>query len=497
MRRAILLAVSLSTIAQAAEPIFEAIRKDDTKPFRRCYAPEPTPTLATISTLRRSCTATLYASEECMKLLLDKGANVNAAAKGGSTPADVGDRRGKQGAPAAGARRRPQPQKQAGPSPRSTWPLRREGGEAAARLLAVPGQDLRTIAEQGAGKDEAPLFRGGPEVPAEIRAHGFEPLRIQEIRHRAYVLRYVSGRRRDGGPASRCGRRSSQTGAIRNLATASRRPGCLFQEPGGVTRLIEKGAAVNAKGSSGHTALMLAAAADRPSKAVVELLLSRGADPNLTDNEGYTALDWALLQGENEITNLLRQSGAKPGAPKSAPGPRSKPQPAREAVAQAIAQLQPIGPKFFAKTGCISCHNQSLPAMAFTAVRAKGLALDETLAAHPTKATVSTWSPGRENYQQGIGSVGGWIANVSYGLAGMAGEGAPGSPLTDAIALCLARCQRPDGSWNITDVRPPIGLGTHQVDRPRPARIRSLHASGPQGRMDGPRGSGDGLVTKG
>ena len=52
--------------------------------------------------------------------------------------------------------------------------------------------------------------------------------------------------------------------------------------------------------------------------------------------------------------------------------------------------------------------------MAVAAVKGKGVAVDESLAAHPTKATVAVWSPERENFQQGIGSVGGWIANVAY-----------------------------------------------------------------------------------
>jgi squalene cyclase len=95
--------------------------------------------------------------------------------------------------------------------------------------------------------------------------------------------------------------------------------------------------------------------------------------------------------------------------------------------------------------------------MAVKSARAKGIPVDVALAEHPTKASMAMWSPMRENLQQGIGSIGGFIANVSYGLAGMAEEGAPPNALTDAAALCLARYQAPDGSWGIPDLRPPLG----------------------------------------
>jgi hypothetical protein len=204
---------------------------------------------------------------------------------------------------------------------------------------------------------------------------------------------------------------------------------------------------------------MMAAGAYRPDKAVVRWLLDNGADVSVRDDEQRTALDWALTQGETDIARMLREAGAKQGAPFHGPKPRTSPPLAvREAAAKAITLLQPIGPTFFKKNGCISCHNQSLEALAVKRARGKGIPVDTALAEHPTRATLATWSPERENLQLGIGSVGGFIANVSYALVSMSEEGAPPNALTDAAALCLARYQEPDGSWNIPDIRPPLGI---------------------------------------
>ena len=73
--------------------------------------------------------------------------------------------------------------------------------------------------------------------------------------------------------------------------------------------LITKGADVNAKEDNGFTPLHLAALGGR--KEVVELLIAKGADVNAKDNDvGFTPLDMA---NKTETADLLRKHGGKHG----------------------------------------------------------------------------------------------------------------------------------------------------------------------------------------
>ena len=78
-----------------------------------------------------------------------------------------------------------------------------------------------------------------------------------------------------------------------------------------VNLLLQRGAKINSRGFEGHTALHETAFYNRLEMA--ELLLSNGADPNLKDDNGKTAMDLAYLAGKNDripLINLLIRYGA-------------------------------------------------------------------------------------------------------------------------------------------------------------------------------------------
>ena len=76
--------------------------------------------------------------------------------------------------------------------------------------------------------------------------------------------------------------------------------------------MINSGVDVNAKDASfGHTALIIASR--RGHLPVVDLLLTKGADVNATDNYGNTALRWALRANKGDaqaVIQRLKQAGA-------------------------------------------------------------------------------------------------------------------------------------------------------------------------------------------
>jgi ankyrin repeat protein len=81
------------------------------------------------------------------------------------------------------------------------------------------------------------------------------------------------------------------------------------EHPERVQLLLEFGAAVNAPGPKGKTALHYAAAAGHLKTMTV--LLDNGADPRLKDVQGNTALDLARSAGKSHAVTLLLERGAK------------------------------------------------------------------------------------------------------------------------------------------------------------------------------------------
>ena len=76
----------------------------------------------------------------------------------------------------------------------------------------------------------------------------------------------------------------------------------------GARRLLEAGADVNLQDSLGVTALMFASL--KPDRSLVRLLLENGADPNIGCQDGTSALSWARTNTDPALVSLLKQYGA-------------------------------------------------------------------------------------------------------------------------------------------------------------------------------------------
>ena len=141
--------------------------------------------------------------------------------------------------------------------------------------------------------------------------------------------------------------------------------------------MFAKGADLDVRDRSGSTALMWAALNETGDAGVVEELLRLGADPLAANQVGETALTWALRRGETPAVAALRKAGASETAVVKASAER------------AIALLQESGAQFSRVSGCASCHHQFLPEMALGAARARGLRVDEPTARQQVNATTT------------------------------------------------------------------------------------------------------------
>jgi len=129
--------------------------------------------------------------------------------------------------------------------------LLRDGGEAAAKLLAAPEQGVRRSEAHRAEQVDLPLFEGDGEALVELWAHGWNLALMRQ----AGVAPLWFGALRGNGDLVR---RLLEAGADPNkrvqYVTLELPPVALAaysRNLGGVQTVIEKGADVNAKGSGG------------------------------------------------------------------------------------------------------------------------------------------------------------------------------------------------------------------------------------------------------
>jgi len=377
---------------------------------------------------------------EKTKLLIDRGANVSARSDDGRTPLMIA-----AGLPAA---------------------------EPVARLLIDQGAKVR---------DRGPsLF--GDVSPLILAAYNGDEAMFRMLAEKGADLES------DGVPALAFSLRAQCKSCIETILPKLPPPALnaamsITAPPTGpalaTPLFLSHGADPNAREPHGFTILMLAAASDALPVDAVRMLIERGADVNATGPAGVTALHLAKLRGNTPVTELLEKAGAKDETPWTRPAltfaPARSP---REAVSRALPLLQRADTQFMAKSGCVSCHNNTLTAMTVSAARAAGIRVDEQVARKQVQAIGVYLNSWRDRVIQGIG-IPGDADTISYILLGLAAEKYPADASTDAMARFLLRQQRADGHWNLLAHRPPIESNEMQVTA-MSMRSLQLYAPAPQ-----------------
>jgi ankyrin repeat protein len=230
--------------------------------------------------------------------------------------------------------------------------------------------------------------------------------------------------------------------------------------------LAARGAKVDAEDMWGNTALMWAAFSDRARPELVKFLLASGANADHRNKLGETASTWASRRGNTSVASLLRN----PAAPAEtnpqivyAPVSSMENRDLFAAVEKSLPMLQKAGPAIFKQRGCVSCHNNMLPAVAATLARSQGHKIDEQAIELEHKTLLSLLKPARELLIENGDNIPDLQITAPYALMALAAQDHRPDGLTDAIVHNLGNKQNSDGSWTIWAPRPPIEYGDIQA----------------------------------
>jgi Prenyltransferase and squalene oxidase repeat len=156
----------------------------------------------------------------------------------------------------------------------------------------------------------------------------------------------------------------------------------------------------------------------------------------------------------------------------------AEPMELRAAAEKSLALLQECGPKFFAQSGCVACHQQSVTSLAVAEARKKGLTVDEKTARQQIHVTALFVRSYREKFLERADQPLSSPPSVGYITLGLAAENYPPDESTDALIVEMAGRQQPDGSWAAFSHRPPLEysrIGSTAL------AIRAMQLYGPPG----------------
>jgi ankyrin repeat protein len=238
-----------------------------------------------------------------------------------------------------------------------------------------------------------------------------------------------------------------------------------------VEALLKAGADPNAMDVRDANALVFAVAVDHPNPKVVQLLLAKSSDKVM-------AREWAW---RNQNPAILRLFGLKPTPAPAASAAESRTNPRevisrallflaplrwierprtnpREAISRALAVSQPVAGKFLHNGGCSSCHSQYLNGMAVGAARSAGVKTEPALENADTRATQLLLGSLQEAFFQAQ-EPGDSSEAVGFALLQLASAGVPQSLAIDSMVHHMAAMQRKEGDWQTFEGRPPIESG--------------------------------------
>jgi ankyrin repeat protein len=248
-----------------------------------------------------------------------------------------------------------------------------------------------------------------------------------------------------------------------------------FGPPEAVQALLDAGGKIDAQDYRGFSALMLAAGTDRYDPKIVKMLLAHGADLKPRNHDEETALDWAYKFGDPEVIRALGGTTKDLAKPAHVSEQTAD---ARAAISRSVQLLEHTNDQFFHKAGCFACHEQPPAEFAVAAARAKGITVDDKAERERLLQITSTINAVA---LEGAAALGGADNNL-YAVETLVRAGIQPNRLTDFLAANLAASQGGDGGWHLPGYsRSPL----QDSDFSRTAMaMRALKTYGPAGRAE-------------
>lgn len=126
----------------------------------------------------------------------------------------------------------------------------------------------------------------------------------------------------------------------------------------------------------------------------------------------------------------------------------------KAAVGRALSVVNKAAVGHAENRDCFSCHQQSLPLLAFAAAGKAGFAVEAGWNKRQADHTIAFLDKNQANYLSNKGT-GGQVDTAGHILLGLAAAGHPPDANTDAIVHYLLKRQAADGHWNCSSDRPP------------------------------------------
>jgi len=487
MRKACLLATfAIAAMAQDPDKFYSVIRENNLAQLKALLGQTSGGTVAD----SREITPLMYAAEigslDAMRLLIDRGSDVNAQNAFGSTalmwsvsdPAKVRlllDH-GAQVNTAA----------KSGRTALIVAAFTNPSADVVRLLLArgakVDVMDQRHVTPLNAatfGNDTATvrlLIEAGADIETADTFIGLTPLMNAAGNRNVEAVKLLIAKGAKVNAVSKTeGLPKIQTGTVEFGGWTPLLMAAAFGPPEAVKALLDAGARIDAKDYRGFTPLTLAVGTDRYDRRTVNLLLSHGADLRPTNHDGETALDWAYKFADPEVIRSLGGNAKDLAKPVRLSDELPD---TRTAIARSIHLLESTADQFFKKSGCVACHEQPPAEFAAAAARAKGIPVDENASRERIRQIASTINPVA---LEGAAALGGADGNL-YSVETLVRAGYAPNRITDYLAANLAASQGGDGGWHLPGYsRSPL----QDSDFSRTAMaMRALKTYGTPGRAD-------------